>query len=251
MATPTTPTNAPSNAPATNTTTEAARPRRHVVSAVRGVAQRVPGVHIRANTHTHAASTLGGRHVRTQASALSRSTRTNVALAGLQLVIGYQWLVSGVDKLLLGSFPAQLSQLLAGQIGGGKLPSPFAALLQALVMPNASAFGYAIMFGETLAGVGLIAAGLFAFVRPLAEAHLVGRPWRAFARTDRIVAGLAPLAAVGAGLLGLSYYLLDGAPTLWFAPSLAYGGAIAPGMVVALASLVLVAAQVARPRPSR
>jgi thiosulfate dehydrogenase [quinone] large subunit len=179
--------------------------------------------------------------------------RQNIAFAGLQLVIGYQWLVSGVDKLLLGTFPAQMGHLLAGQVGSGKLPGYFAALLQALVVPNAPAFGYAIMLGETLAGLGLIAAGLLALLRPLAEAHLVGRLWRVFALADRLVTGLAPLAAAGAGLLGLSYYLLDGAPTLWFMPSLAYGGAIAPGMLVALASLVLVAAQVVRPRlrPSR
>jgi hypothetical protein len=169
----------------------------------------------------------------------------------LQLVIGYQWLVSGVDKILLGSFPAQIGSLIAGQIGSGKLPDYFAALLQALVVPNAPAFGYAIMFGETLAGLGLIAAGLLALLRPPAEAHIVGGLWRMFALADRLVTSLAPLAAVGAGLLGLSYYLLDGAPTLWFTPSLAYGGAVAPGMVVALASIVLVAAQVVRPRPSR
>ena len=62
---------------------------------------------------------------------------------------------------------------------------------------------------------------------------------------------LAPLAALGAGLLGLSYYILDGAPTIWFTPSLTYGGAIAPALVVAFASLVLVAAQVVRPHPGQ
>jgi thiosulfate dehydrogenase [quinone] large subunit len=218
---------------------------------LRGVVRHIP----RAHAQAHAAGKSGGRYARSQGVVASRvttsRTRTNVALAGLQLVIGYQWLVSGVDKILLGSFPAQMGHLLAGQIGSGKLPGYFAASLRTLVVPNAPAFGYAIMLGETLAGLGLIAAGLLAFTRPLAEARLAGRPWRAFALADRLVTGLSPLAAAGAGLLGLSYYLLDGAPTLWLTPSLAYGGAIAPGMVVALACLVLVAAQVVRPRPSR
>ena len=31
-----------------------------------------------------------------------------MALAGLQLLVGYAWLLAGVDKLLLGAFPAQL-----------------------------------------------------------------------------------------------------------------------------------------------
>jgi hypothetical protein len=202
----------------------------------------------RARSYEHAPSTLGGRRARHQSPAASRTTSANVALVGLQLVIGYQWLVSGVDKILLGTFPAQIGHLLAGQIGSGKLPMYFSALLQALVVPNAPLCGYAIMVGETLAGLGLVGAGLVALLRPLFEARARGRLWQLFAMTDRLVTGLAPLAAAGAGLLGLSYYLLDGAPTLWFMPSLAYGGAIAPGMVVALASLVLVAVQVVRPR---
>jgi hypothetical protein len=237
------------NTPSTNA--GAVRTRGHGVRTLRDVVRHM----LRARAQAHAASTLGGRYARRQGSVTSRimstSTSTNVALAGLQLVIGYQWLVSGVDKILLGTFPAQMRQLLAGQLGSGNLPGYFAALLRALAVPNAPVFGYAVMLGETLAGLGLTAAGLLALLRPLAEAHIGGRIWQMFALTDRLVTGLAPLAAAGAGLLGLSYYLLDGAPTLWFTPSLAYGGAIAPGMVVALASLVLVAAQVIRPRPSR
>jgi hypothetical protein len=211
---------------------------------MRGIAQRIP------RSPTHITSTLGERRAQSRTATVSRTTHTNLALAGLQLVIGYQWLVSGGDKLLLGTFPAQMGQLLAGQIASGKLPTYFAALLRVLVVPNAPVFGYAIMLGETLAGLGLVAAGLLALMRPLAEAHITGRVWAVFARTDRLVTGLAPLAAVGAGLLGLSYYLLDGAPPLWFMPSLAYGGAIAPGMVVALASFVLVVGQVFR-KPTR
>ncbi len=37
----------------------------------------------------------------------------------------------------------------------------------------------------------------------------------------RLVERLAPLAALGAGLLGLSYFLLDGLPKPWFVPSIA------------------------------
>jgi uncharacterized membrane protein YphA (DoxX/SURF4 family) len=229
----------------TPTSTEAERTRRRVAGAMPGFIRSIPRARV------HAASTLGGRHARPQARAAARTTSTNVALAGLQLVIGYQWLVSGVDKILLGTFPTQIGQLLVVQIGSGKLPAYFAALLQALVVPNASAFGYAVMLGETLAGLGLIAAGLLMLVRPLVEVHASGSLREIFATADRLVTALAPVAAMGAGLLGLSYYLLDGAPPLWFTPSLAYGGAIAPGMMVALASLVLVVAQVSHSRTSR
>ncbi len=38
----------------------------------------------------------------------------NIALAGLQLLIGYEWLLAGGDKLLLGAFPAQLGGMILG-----------------------------------------------------------------------------------------------------------------------------------------
>src|SRR5258708_19934844 len=36
----------------------------------------------------------------------------NIALAGLQLLIGYDWLLAGGAKLLLAPFPAQLGRVL-------------------------------------------------------------------------------------------------------------------------------------------
>src|SRR5438045_8062208 len=68
-----------------------------------------PGVQHRPHIH------LPGRpHLRP----VPRSTRAtgtrplNIALAGLQLLIGYEWLLAGGDKFLLGAFPAQLGGLL-------------------------------------------------------------------------------------------------------------------------------------------
>ena len=43
----------------------------------------------------------------------------NIALAGLQLLIGYEWLLAGGDKLLLGAFPAQLDGMLLAVVSGG------------------------------------------------------------------------------------------------------------------------------------
>ena len=57
----------------------------------------------------------------------------NIALAGFQILIGYEWLLAGGDKLLLGGFPAQLGKLLLGVGGGGQLPGSFASLLRELV----------------------------------------------------------------------------------------------------------------------
>ena len=167
----------------------------------------------------------------------------NLALAGLQLLIGYEWLVSGVDKVLLGAFPDRMGGLLTAAISGGRLPGFFAALLQNLVLPNAYFFGVMIEWGETLAGLGLVAAGLVTLLRPLAERHLTLRAALVFSYGARLLDMLAPYAAAGAGLLGLSFFLLDGLPLPWFAPSIAYGGAIDTGLFLAVASVILIVGQ--------
>lgn len=175
----------------------------------------------------------------------------NIALAGFQLLVGYEWLVSGVDKLLFGLFPERLGGLLAQLVSGGRLPGVFVTLVQQLVLPNAVFFGYLIEWGETLAGIGLIAAGLLALLRPLAERYLHGTLAVIFAVGFRLLELLAPLAAAGAGLLGLSYFFLDGLPTPWFTPSIAYGGAIDTGLFLAAASVVLVVGQMTQRRQRR
>ncbi len=173
-----------------------------------------------------------------------RSTQIpNLALAGLQLLVGYAWLLAGVDKLLLGVFPAQLGGLLRTAVSSGHLPGFFAAIVRGLVVPNAVLFGYLIEWGETLAGLGLVTAGLVALLRPLAERSLDETPAALFLFGARLLERLTPLAATGGGLLGLSYFLLDGAPAPWFVPGIAFGGAIDTGLFLAAASMVLVVSQ--------
>ncbi|TMD63404.1 MAG: hypothetical protein E6I91_13080 [Chloroflexi bacterium] len=127
--------------------------------------------------------------------------------------------------------------------GGGQLLGFFASILRELVVPNAALFGYLIEWGETLAGLGLVTAGLLALLRPLVERSTGGKSAAMFVSSFRLVERLAPLAAVGAGLLGLSYFLLDGLPKPWFVPSIAFGGSIDMGLFLAAASVVLVVSQ--------
>ncbi len=176
----------------------------------------------------------------------TRATGTqppNIALAGLQIIVGYEWLLAGGDKLLLGSFPAQLGKLLLTTVGGGQLVGFFTAILQELVVPNTVLFGYLIEWGETLAGLGLVTAGLLALLGPLVERSLGGRSAAMFVSGFRLVERLAPIAALGAGLLGLSYFFLDGLPKPWFVPTIAFGGSIDMGLFLAAASVILVVSQ--------
>jgi hypothetical protein len=167
------------------------------------------------------------------------------------MLIGYEWLLAGGDKLLLGGFPAQLGKLLLGALGGGQLPGFFASLLRALVIPNAVFFGYLIEWSEALAGLGLMLAGLLALLRPLVKRSLDGRHAGMVAAGSRLIERLATLAALGVGLLGLSYFFLDGLPRPWLVPSIAFGGSLDMGLFLAVASVVLVVSQFMQRRHNR
>jgi hypothetical protein len=172
-----------------------------------------------------------------------------IAHAGLQLLLGYEWLVSGVDKLLYASFPTAVGALLRGTLQGGRLPALFVGFLRVIVLPHSVAFGYLVEWGETLAGLGLIAGGLVTLMAPVARRRLAFGAAQWLTRGQRVTEWLAAGAALGAGLMGLSFYLLDGTPTQWFMPSVAFGGALDTGLMLAVGSAVLLADFLAN-RPS-
>src|SRR5579859_4851233 len=91
--------------------------------------------------------------VRQLGAAPAHGDRTPFTFAGLALLLGYAWLLAGVDKLLLGTFPAQLTSILTGTLEGGHLPGFFSTLLQALVLPHGVLFGVLAEYAETLAGL--------------------------------------------------------------------------------------------------
>jgi hypothetical protein len=141
--------------------------------------------------------------------------------------------------------------MLLSLVSGGHLVGFFAAILQGLVAPNAVLFGYLIELGETLAGLGLMATGLVALLRPLAGRYLSGMSATLFMFADWLLERLAPLAAIGAGLLGVSYFFLDGLPAPWFVPTIAFGGSIDTGLFLAIASVVLIVGQLIQRHQSR
>lgn len=80
------------------------------------------------------------------------------ALVAVQLVVGYEWLISGLTKLVRGGFPGGLAENLTDK--SGSMYRWYWSFLDWLVIPNARAFGYLIMWGELAIGVALIGAGL-------------------------------------------------------------------------------------------
>jgi uncharacterized membrane protein YphA (DoxX/SURF4 family) len=182
-----------------------------------------------------------GATARRQAARMAPAGQHAVVLAGLQLLLGYEWLASGVDKLLYASFPTAVGELLRGTLQGGRLPAFFVAFLRSIVLPHSVVFGYLVEWGETLAGLGLITGGVVTLLAPVARRRLASEAARWLTRGQRAIEWLAAGAALGAAMMGLSFYLLDGAPAQWFLPSVAFGGALDTGLLLALGSAVLLA----------
>jgi hypothetical protein len=189
-----------------------------------------------------------GAGMGSQASSLA-VRRANLVLALLQVLVGYAWLVSGVDKLLFGSFPDRIGQLTSSALASGRLPDLFAQFLQAIVVPNAPIFGVLVECGETLTGAGLLAGAAVTLAGPPLERYLIARPTSGTARPRyafivRLLSVLTMGAALGGIILGFNFYLLDGLPIPWFSPGIAYGGAIHSGLLLALACLVILTGQI-------
>jgi thiosulfate dehydrogenase [quinone] large subunit len=81
-----------------------------------------------------------------------------VALLLVQFCIGYEWLVSGLTKLVHGDFPSGLAAELRDMPSAA--PAWYRSFLDGAVIPHAVAFGYAIEVAEVLVGITLLVAVL-------------------------------------------------------------------------------------------
>lgn len=68
---------------------------------------------------------------------------TRAVLAVVQALIGFEWLVSGANKVLSGAFPQGLAQ----NLSEGLADNPnawYVAFLRSVVLPHSVFFGYLI-----------------------------------------------------------------------------------------------------------
>jgi thiosulfate dehydrogenase [quinone] large subunit len=133
---------------------------------------------------------------------LSRDAR--YGLAAIQLLVGAEWLVSGANKLLSGSFPQGLSDALHE----GLKDNPngwYVSLLERVVVPHTVFWGYLVEGAELLIGIVLLSTTVLLFGR-LAKA---GEPWHRLTVAQMIVAAVAGV--VGAFLcVNFHFWMGDG-----------------------------------------
>lgn len=129
-----------------------------------------------------------------------------VGLLVVQILIGYEWLVSGVTKLVDGGFPRGLAAELRG--GSQAAPSFYRSFLDSVVIPHGQLFGYLVEIGELIGGAALIAAAVVWLVR-----------WNRLSVTWQT--GVLAVTAV-ASLIGIfmnvNFHLANGGTHPWLIP---------------------------------
>lgn len=172
-----------------------------------------------------------------QASSDALRGKPSLSMIGLllvEMIIGYEWLVSGVAKFVRGGFPSGLAAELLDKSEG--VPAWYSSLMQSAFIPNAEVFGYLIEISEVLAGVALL---LGPFIWLCA--------WdRVSDRVRAAVLFFTAVAAIGATFLAINLHLANGAAHPWLIPESGFDEGIdldsvlpAIQIVIAIVSIIL------------
>jgi uncharacterized membrane protein YphA (DoxX/SURF4 family) len=148
------------------------------------------------------------------------------------MVIGYEWFVSGLVKVVRGDFPAGLADELVEKSEG--TAAWYSSFLERAVIPNGELFGYAIEISELLAGVALIAGPLiwlFAWDRVSDRARMA------------VLLSIAA-AAIGGTFLAINLHLANGASHPWLIPGDAFDEGIDLDSVLPSIQIVIAAVSI-------
>lgn len=167
---------------------------------------------------------------------LNRTTR--YLLAAIQAILGWEWLMSGANKLLSGSFPQGLASTLTDNFKDN--PNTwYVTFLQQIILPHSVFFGYLIEWTEITIAVILLGGALLLLGQP----RLPGEPQHGVAVSYCITAAIA--AAVGAFLTVNFHFLMGGWVIPGFNPGGAYNEGIDLDALIPPISLVILIANLA------
>lgn len=154
--------------------------------------------------------------------------RLPVWLCAVQIVLGYEWIISGLNKLLDATFVSGLPK----QLPQGAKDNPYqwhVHFLQRVVSPHTAFFGVLVEWAETLVGVTLLVGALLWLVQPRS-------------RVTTVVAWASCAALVGAALMALNYFFQGATALPWIDTAQAYHPAVDIGILVPLLSFALLGA---------
>jgi thiosulfate dehydrogenase [quinone] large subunit len=124
----------------------------------------------------------------------------------VQVFVGYEWLNSGLTKIVRGGFPSGLASDLHDRVGSAA--GWYRSFIDGSIIPHAVVFGYLIEIGELLVGVGLVGAALLWLFR-----------WDHLARSGRVaVLAVTILASLAAIFMAVNFHLANGGAHPWLIP---------------------------------
>ena len=152
-----------------------------------------------------------------------------IGLLVVQMIIGYEWLLSGIAKFTKGDFASGLADDLAEAANAAS--GWYASFLNSAIIPNATAFGYLIETAEVLTGIALI-------VGPLIWIFAWNRIPEGL-RTTTLVLMIA--AAIGGIFMAVNFHLANGANHPWVVPDSGFDeGVDLDLLLVAIQSVITV-----------
>jgi thiosulfate dehydrogenase (quinone) large subunit len=173
-----------------------------------------------------------------QENILMQNRTTRYLLSAIQAIIGWEWLMSGGNKLLSGTFP----QGLANALNKGIKHNPnnwYIAFLQQTVQPHSIFYGYLIEWTEVTVGVILLSGSLILLGQPRVAGESQHRLAVAFSIAVAIAAAVAAVMAVN------FHFWMGGWVIPTFNPAAPYSEGIdLDGLLPAL-SLVIIIANIA------
>ena len=150
-----------------------------------------------------------------------------LALMAIQILIGYEWLMSGLTKIVRGGFPSGLADELTEKSEG--IEGWYKDFLDGTVIPNGELFGVLILVGELIVGAVLIAAAIVWIVRRDALSD----------RAKLVLLGATFLAAVGAIFMNVAFHLANGSAHPWLIPEEGFDEGVDLDSLLPLIQLVL------------
>jgi thiosulfate dehydrogenase [quinone] large subunit len=124
----------------------------------------------------------------------------------VQIIIGYEWLASGITKIASGNFVSGMAADL--KTTADSAPHFYKDFLTGTVIPNARTFAVLIEIGELLVGIALIAGSIVWLAR-----------WSRLSDPARMgVLGALMLAALGGIFMAVNFHLAAGGNHPWLIP---------------------------------
>lgn len=154
-------------------------------------------------------------------------------LVVIQLVLGYEWFISGLSKLVRGGFTSGLAEELTEKSEG--MYGWYWSFLDWLVIPRAEAWGYLIMWGELLIAIVLVGAALAWLLAAdrLSPSMRIG------------LLGASALAAFAGLVLNLVFHLANGSSHPWLLANDPFDEGVDLDMLMVLLEIPLIVISVA------